>query len=203
MKWGSYYIAKLLGGFEIAHVILVLAIITKYSQSGLTNRHLFLTSLESGNSKIKVLYIWQIRFNSFFFFFQTYFAALDLNCGTRDIHCAMLASAVAACSLSLIVAHGLQSMRASVAGVHRLSCSKACEILVPRPGIKPSSPALQAGLLTSGPSGKSLADSWLVDSTFLLCHHMAKRERVGARSPLCLLVRLLLLLLLLSRFSHV
>ena len=120
----------------------------------------------------------------------------------------MLASAVAACSLSLIVAHGLQSMWASVVGVHRLSCSEACEILVPRPGIKPSSPALQAGLLTSGPSGKSLADSALHQvpflglwtATFLLCHHMAKRERVEVRSPLCLLIRLLLLL---SRFSCV
>ena len=71
-----------------------------------------------------------ITYNSFFFL-QTYFAALDLSCGTRNIHCAMLASAVAACSLSLIVAHGLQSMRASVVGVHRLRCSEACEILVP------------------------------------------------------------------------
>ena len=141
------------------------------------NQHLFLTSLESGNSKIKVL-----ADSILFFFLQTYFAALDLSCGTRNIHCAMLASAVAACSLSLIVAHGLQSMRASVVGVHRLRCSEACEILVPWPGIKPSSPALQAGLLTSGPSGKSLADSAQVpflglwEATFLLCHHMAKRE---------------------------
>ena len=118
---------------------------------------------------------------------------MDLSCGTRNIHCAMLASAVAACSLSLIVAHGLQSMWASVVGVHRLSCSEACEILVPRPGIKPSSPALQAGLLTSGPSGKSLADSALHQvpflglwtATFLLCHHMAKRERrLALRLPL-------------------
>ena len=39
---------------------------------------------------------------------------------------------------------------------HHLSCPSACEMLVPRPGIEPSSPAL-AGRLTSEPPGKSLA----------------------------------------------
>ena len=37
-----------------------------------------------------------------------------------------------------------------------LSCPVACGILVPRPGIKPTSPALEGGLLTTGPLGKSL-----------------------------------------------
>ena len=36
-----------------------------------------------------------------------------------------------------------------------LSCSSACGILVPQPGIEPVSPALQGGFLTTGPSGKS------------------------------------------------
>ena len=36
-------------------------------------------------------------------------------------------------------------------GVHGLSCSMACGILVPRPGIKPT---LEGGLLTIGPAGK-------------------------------------------------
>ena len=36
-----------------------------------------------------------------------------------------------------------------------LSCSKACWILVPWPGIKPVSPAVQGGFLTTGPARKS------------------------------------------------
>ena len=36
----------------------------------------------------------------------------------------------------------------------RFSCSKACGILVPPPGMEPMSPALQ-GILTTGPPGKS------------------------------------------------
>ena len=36
-----------------------------------------------------------------------------------------------------------------------LSCSVACGILVPQPGIEPMSPALQGGFLTTGPLGKS------------------------------------------------
>ena len=40
--------------------------------------------------------------------------------------------------------------------VHRLGRSRARGILVPPPGIEPSSPALQGGFLTTGPPGKSL-----------------------------------------------
>ena len=35
------------------------------------------------------------------------------------------------------------------------SCPMACEILVPRPGIKPTSSALEGGFLTTGEPGKS------------------------------------------------
>ena len=45
--------------------------------------------------------------------------------------------------------------RASVVAVHGFSCSAACRILVPRPGIKPMSPAWAGGFLTAGPPGKS------------------------------------------------
>ena len=38
---------------------------------------------------------------------------------------------------------------------HRLSCPVACGILVPQPGIKPMSPALQGRFLTTEPPGKS------------------------------------------------
>ena len=44
----------------------------------------------------------------------------------------------------------------SVVVVPRLSCPAECEILVPRPGIKPMSPKLAGRFLTTGPSGKSL-----------------------------------------------
>ena len=36
-----------------------------------------------------------------------------------------------------------------------LTCSAAREILVPRPGMEPTSPALEGGFLTTGPPGKS------------------------------------------------
>ena len=43
-----------------------------------------------------------------------------------------------------------------------LSCSVACGIFVPPPGIEPMSPALKGRFLTTGPPGKSL----LVDFFF-------------------------------------
>ena len=36
-----------------------------------------------------------------------------------------------------------------------LNCPAACGILVPQPGIEPMSPALEGGVLTTGPPGKS------------------------------------------------
>ena len=36
-----------------------------------------------------------------------------------------------------------------------VSLGAACGILIPQPGIKPTSPALQGGFLTTGPLGKS------------------------------------------------
>ena len=41
----------------------------------------------------------------------------------------------------------------SLVALHWLSCSVACEILVPRPGIEPQ---LQGGFLTTGPPGSPL-----------------------------------------------
>ena len=46
------------------------------------------------------------------------------------------------------------------------SCSTvACEISVPRPGVEPTSPALESGFLTTGSPGKSLgfiSNLWLL-----------------------------------------
>ena len=54
---------------------------------------------------------------------------------------------------SFVAARGLQST-GSVVVARGLSCSAACGILVPRPGIEPVSPALQGRFLTTGPPGK-------------------------------------------------
>ena len=45
----------------------------------------------------------------------------------------------------------------SLVVVCRLSCPTACESLVPWPGIKPASSALEGMFLTTGPPGKSLS----------------------------------------------
>ena len=52
---------------------------------------------------------------------------------------------------------------------HRLSCSAACGILVPQPGIEPTSSALQGRFLTIGPPGKS----W---DCFVLCCTLASSK---------------------------
>ena len=44
----------------------------------------------------------------------------------------------------------------SVVVAHWLSCPAACGILVPCPGIEPTSPVLEGGFLTTGPPRKSL-----------------------------------------------
>ena len=44
---------------------------------------------------------------------------------------------------------------ASLVVAHRFSCPTTCRILVPLPGIKPVSPALEGRFLTTGPPGKS------------------------------------------------
>ena len=46
--------------------------------------------------------------------------------------------------------------QASLVVVWGLRCPVACGILIPRPGIGPSSPALEGGFLTARPPGKSL-----------------------------------------------
>ena len=72
-----------------------------------------------------------------FFFFNLfiYLTALGLSCIMRDLPMR--------CTGSLVVVLGV-------------SCSMACEILVPYPGVKPLSSALQNRFLTTRPSGNSL-----------------------------------------------
>ena len=68
----------------------------------------------------------------YFFFFFWPFQVLAAAC--RIVHCATWASLVV---------------------VYRLSCPKACGILFPQPGIKPTSLELEGEFLTTGPPGKS------------------------------------------------
>ena len=50
----------------------------------------------------------------------------------------------------------LQPRVGSLAAAHGLSCPRTCGIPIPRPGIKPRSPTLEGGFLTTGSPGKSL-----------------------------------------------
>ena len=75
-----------------------------------------------------------LDFKTFLFI---YLAVLGLSCGTGDLCCVML------CAGSVVVEG-------------RLSCSEACRTLVSRPGIEPTSPALQGRFLTTGLPGESL-----------------------------------------------
>ena len=56
------------------------------------------------------------------------------------------------------LSYGTQALghMVSVVMKRRLSCSVACGILIPQPGIEPMSPALPSGFSTTGPPGKSL-----------------------------------------------
>ena len=56
---------------------------------------------------------------------------------------------------ALVVVCRLWSNWGSVVAVPGFSCSSACRILAPWPGIKPASPVLQDGFLTAEPLGKS------------------------------------------------
>ena len=58
---------------------------------------------------------------------------------------------------SFIVAHRLSNCGSQAQELwHGLNFFVACGILVPQPGIKPTSPALKGRFLTTGPPGKSL-----------------------------------------------
>ena len=74
-----------------------------------------------------------------------YLATLSLSCGMWDVHCVMRDL------LMWCVDSGCGTQApehvGSVAAMLELSCSKACGILVPQPGMKPTSPALQGEFL--------------------------------------------------------
>ena len=86
-----------------------------------------------------------LRIATFFKIF-IYLAVSGLSCGMRDLSLWQAGSVVAAPGLSSCGAWALECI-----GLVALTCG----ILVLRPGIEPTSPALEGGFLTTGPPGKS------------------------------------------------
>ena len=81
--------------------------------------------------------------------------------------------------LFLAVVGLLGGAQASLDTVHRFSCHPACGILVPGPGTKPSSPALEDGVLTPRLPGKS--PSWAsLDSDQCTCSKMSPHCAIAA-----------------------
>ena len=77
------------------------------------------------------------------------------RCGAQALRCGAQASFSLWCAgFFLVVVRWLQSV-GSVVVAHGLSCSAACGILVPWPGIETASPALESGFFTTGLPGKS------------------------------------------------
>ena len=90
---------------------------------------------------------------------------------------------------SLVMVHGILSSCGVWAPEHAdsviaelgLSCPRACGVLLPWPEIKLMSLALESGLLTTGPLGKSLSVNSF-DSRRKLRHRPVARGDFGARS---------------------
>ena len=138
---------------------------------------------------------WYIFFHSFILYnlLLIYLAVLGLSC--------IMGNLLLQCPDSPVVVHRLSSWGAwaqqlgctgSAVGVHGLSCFMACGVLVPWPGIEPTSLMLQGGFLTTGPLGKSLFFYFLLFVSLLLnyisCrHYMAESYFLIQFENLCLL----------------
>jgi len=95
-----------------------------------------------------------------------YLTASGLTCSTWDLRCVVQNLIIRAQGLSGSGEHApgwagfcscstwTLEYTGSVVVAHELSCSVARGILVPQPGMKPVSPALQGTFLTTGPPGK-------------------------------------------------
>ena len=86
----------------------------------------------------------KLCFSVVYIFLEIYLAVLGPSCGL----CVMW-------DLSLRQVDSLVVGAGSVVVAHGASCSTACRVLVPQPGIEPTSPPLQGVLLITGPPGKS------------------------------------------------
>ena len=127
-------------------------------------------TLKPDNSLFLLTFIYVIYLFSFFFFWlrQVLVAAHGISFVPAQGLLWFLSSCSAWASLSLwhavSRAHGLCSLqhagslveaRSSVVAACGLSCPAAPEILVPRPGIEPTSPALEGRFFTTGPPWES------------------------------------------------
>ena len=81
---------------------------------------------------------------------------------------------IAACGLSLVAVHGLLSVVASLIVEHRLECSGTQGL--PRPGIRPASPALAGRFSVTGPPEKSPRPKFLRKWSGLLFYYFFIRE---------------------------
>ena len=80
-----------------------------------------------------------------------YFWLSRVLVAARRIFVAAHGSSLRCVGFSLVVARA-----GSVVAACELSCSAACGILVPLPGIEPMPPALEGGFLTTGPPQKDV-----------------------------------------------
>ena len=110
----------------------------------------------------------------FVFYLLIYLLAVrDLSWGTGELCCRVFpcgAQASSSCGMRALERAG------SVITACRLSCSRACGILVPWPGIELVSPALEGRFLTTTPLGKSqeIFVDWINGfSTFCSCAYRA------------------------------
>ena len=113
-----------------------------------------------GNSHSSLTALFSKVFLSFFFFFNLISLAASVlvvalviliaACGI--FHCGTWASLAEACRLRILTV------------TLRLSCPAVHGLLVPWPGIKSWSPALEGGFLTTGPPGKP---QWSFSKAFL------------------------------------
>ena len=145
----------------------------------------------------------------FYFLIFICLAASVPSCGAQDLY-RIMRDLLLLCMPSLVVARGIRSAQASVVAVNRFSRSTECKVLVPRPGIEPTSPALQGGFLTTGPPGKSLKPGlcvlapripfmvfssstclWTLGSSFSA--HVCPPQRVNSCSSLEIQINCLLL----------
>ena len=105
------------------------------------------------------LFIWVFWFVFYFWLRWVFVVACQLlsSCGLRVFSLSSCGTQAPGRVGSVVCGMRTLLLRraSSVVVVRGLSCPVACGILVPRPGIEPTSPALEGRFFTTGPPGKS------------------------------------------------
>ena len=105
----------------------------------------------------------EVVFLFFYKFIYLFLAELGLQCGARASHCSGFSCCGAwtlGARASVVVAHGLSSCGSRALELRLSSCGSRAWLLcgmwdLPRPGLKPVSPVLAGGFLTTAPPGKA------------------------------------------------